>query len=167
MGNAIMFYLTEMRKKITMTPDQIGPFIKSFLYLKICQQIEETCVETIGCVIAVHSIHNIGKGLVQYETGSVVFDVCFTSVVFKPKNNDVIDVVVQNILETYVIASAGPTKVFINKNNLGKDLFDFININGFACFISKEAKIRITSGTELRVRILGSRRTKADCKENY
>eukprot|EP00746_Dinoflagellata_sp_MGD_P125527 gnl/MRDRNA2_/MRDRNA2_60287_c0_seq1.p1 gnl/MRDRNA2_/MRDRNA2_60287_c0~~gnl/MRDRNA2_/MRDRNA2_60287_c0_seq1.p1 ORF type:complete len:179 (-),score=1.34 gnl/MRDRNA2_/MRDRNA2_60287_c0_seq1:150-686(-) len=162
-----MFYMVEMEKKLMISPNHITPFIKKFLYRKICEEVEDTCVESVGCVIAVHSLNTISEGLVHYDTGSVMFAVRFNCVVSHPKNNDVIDVVVHDILETYVVATAGPNKIFINRKNLGRNTFEFITINGVACFVAKNLGVKICTGSELRVRILGFRRTKVESVETY
>merc|ERR1712196_214060 len=116
MGEKIMFYLVEIEKNITVPPKILGSTLKNYIENKIQEETEDTCTDFHGCIVAIHAIKHIGDGIVQYETGSVSFVVQFECITYKPKVNEVVDIVVHELLETFVIGSYGPGKVLINKN---------------------------------------------------
>jgi DNA-directed RNA polymerase subunit E'/Rpb7 len=81
---------------------------------------------------------------------------------------EVIDVAVGEVLHSAVIASAGPVKIIIDQKNFGDDdNFVLRYINSVRMFASASHDLFIAPGTELRVRIIGCRKTTVDSRETF
>merc|ERR1719473_2374426 len=109
--------MTKITRSIELMPNQIGPKIKDILTFKAADELEDTCNDNNGYIIAVDSYSNLTTGRIQFGTGRVMFKVNLYCLICKPGVGEVIDVIVNEILETLIIATAGPIIIAINKHS--------------------------------------------------
>ena len=62
-----------------------------------CLQVEGTCSSVYGFMLMVTDIGSIGKGKIREGTGSAVFHVQYTCLVFRPFKGEVLDAVVTSV----------------------------------------------------------------------
>lgn len=60
-------------------------------------QVEGTCSSLYGFMLMVTDIGSIGKGKIREGTGSAVFHVQYTCLVFRPFKGEVLDAVVSSV----------------------------------------------------------------------
>merc|ERR1711998_439810 len=143
----IMFYMNKIKKSVHLTPKEINPSLKECLMSKAAIDIEGTCDDINGCIIAVDSYAKFGAGTVKYGTGKVFFEIDSNCLVCKPEIGEVLAVIVNEVMQNIIIAAAGPIIVVIHRN--------------------KDEKLRdvIAPGAELRVKILSRRNSMVEQRE--
>jgi DNA-directed RNA polymerase subunit E'/Rpb7 len=161
-----MFYFAKLQKNIEVEPKDLRVNIKEHLDLRIASEVEGTCDESVGCVIALHSILSVGQGKIQYGRGSAIFPVNFQCIVWLPKVGEVIDAIVVEVLQNAVLASAGPVKIVLNYKKLSLGVGSRLDyVNGVRTLSSAKHGWSISPGNEVRIKVLGCRRVTTDVNE--
>ena len=65
-------------------------------------QVEGTCSGLYGFMLMVTNIGSIGKGKIREGTGSAVFHVQYTCLVFRPFKGEVLDAVVSSVNKVWM-----------------------------------------------------------------
>ncbi len=88
-------------------PKYLGPNYQQHIHTKLLAEVDGKCNGRFGFIIAVTDLKSVGRGKVQEGTGSVVFPVKFTAIVFRPFKDEIVDGVVSTVLNV---------RFFINSN---------------------------------------------------
>merc|ERR1712007_3417 len=79
---------------------------------------------------------------------------------------EVLDVIVSEVMQTVILATAGPIIVVIHKNNFGEqEQYSIHSKEGIRTFISETTKSEISPGSEIRTRILSLRKSTVEERE--
>ncbi|KAI7840222.1 hypothetical protein COHA_006004 [Chlorella ohadii] len=160
----MVFYLVELQKELEVAPRFFGPKLREEIDRRLRQEVrwavEGTCNGKYGFVLSVLNVIDTGKGLVREGTGSAVFDLKYSCICFKPFKGEVLDVVVTSV-----------NKVFVS-NHLIPETFEF-NTAHEPCYQTADGEQKIVPGSEVRLRIVGTRVDASDIfavgsiKEDY
>merc|ERR1712216_649408 len=158
--------MTKIKKVIELKPNELGTKLKDILIAKVADEIEDSCDESIGCIIAIDSYKNFSSGKIQYGTGKVIFEVNLNCMVCKPEVGEVLDVIVSEVKETVILATAGPIIVAILKKDFGEQKQHSPHTKeGIRTFVSETTKSGISPGSEIRIRILSLRKSTVEERE--
>lgn len=167
----MVFYLVELNKELEVAPRFFGPKLREEIDRRLRQEVEGTCNGKYGFVLSVLNVIDTGKGLVREGTGSAVFDLKYSCICFKPFKGEVLDVVVTSVNKMGFFAEAGPLQVFVS-NHLIPETFEF-NTAHEPCYQTADGEQKIVPGSEVRLRIVGTRVDASDIfavgsiKEDY
>jgi DNA-directed RNA polymerase II subunit RPB7 len=96
----------------------------------------------------------IRSGIIEYDSGDVVFSVQYTALLLRPFINEVLDAVVSQCNPLGFFAFVGPLRIFVSKHSMPEDMF-----NGFDgekdAWVSEDKEVVITSGSGVRLKIKG------------
>merc|ERR1712039_740387 len=155
--------MTTMKIILKILPNFLGSNIRNHLMFETEYKVENRCDDILGCIIVVYSFTNFSQGKILYGSGKTAFEVEFQSIVFRPQVGGVLDSICNEVLQTVIIATAGPIKIVIDQKCDGytiKYRKDYVRI-----VVSENRKILIKPGTELRTKILSYRKSLIDYKE--
>jgi DNA-directed RNA polymerase II subunit RPB7 len=96
----------------------------------------------------------IKSGIIEYDTGNVVFTVKYTALLLRPFINEVLDATVSQCNSLGFFAFVGPLRIFVSKHSMPEDMF-----NGYDgekdAWISDDKDVIISSGCGVRLKIKG------------
>ncbi len=145
-----------------------------------CIQVEGTCSGLYGFMLMVTDIGSMGKGKIREGTGSAVFHVQYTCLVFRPFKGEVLDAVVSSVnkveqtasvtlcdislvgkchaealfaLQMGFFADAGPLQIFVSQHLIPSHYR--VEVTDDAAFESEENAPPIKAGASVRVRLMG------------
>ncbi|KAJ3315656.1 DNA-directed RNA polymerase II subunit [Boothiomyces sp. JEL0838] len=129
---------------INLHPQYFGRQIKEFLIQRLYAEVEGTCSGRYGFIISVVDIVDIGKGVLQSNTGFAEYQIEYKAIVFKPFRNEVFDGIVTIV------------------NKLIPEYLQFDPNANPAAYVGKgeefgDAGVRIEKGEAVRIRISGTR----------
>ncbi|KAI8906683.1 hypothetical protein EDD86DRAFT_209512, partial [Gorgonomyces haynaldii] len=129
-----------------------GPKIREFLRKRLHDEVEGTCSGRYGYIITVVEVIDIGRGVLQSNTGFAEYNIKYKAIVFKPFKNQVVDGVVSTVNKIGFWADVGPLQVFVSQH------FDS-NANPPAYVGEGEQfdQVKIEKGETVRLRIVGTR----------
>jgi len=94
------------------------------------------------------------KGIIEYDTGNVVFYVGYTALLLRPFLNEVLDATVSQCNPLGFFAFVGPLRIFVSKHSMPEDMFNGFD-NERDAWISDDKEVVITSGCGVRLKIKG------------
>jgi DNA-directed RNA polymerase II subunit RPB7 len=86
-----------LKHSILLHPQYFGPQIKQFLLSRLHEEVEGTCSGLYGYIISVVEVVEVGKGVLQANTGFAEYMVEYKAIVFKPFKNQVVDGIVTTV----------------------------------------------------------------------
>lgn len=151
-----MFYVKSLDHEIVLEPVHFGQKLRATLTRLLKQQVEGLALANYGYVVNVIEVpaDQIKSGIIEYDTGNVVFTVKYTALLLRPFINEVLDAVVSQCNQLGFFAFCGPLRIFVSKHSMPEDM-----LNGFDsekdAWISDDKEVVINSGSGVRLRIKG------------
>lgn len=151
-----MFYVKTLEHEIVLTPVHFGPKLKATIVRLLKEEVEGLALATYGYVVTVIDVpeDQIRSGIIEYDTGDVVFYVKYTALLLRPFMNEVLDATVSQCNPLGFFAFVGPLRIFVSKHNMPEDMFNGFDSNSDA-WVSDDKEVVISSGTGVRLKIKG------------
>ena len=153
---ASMYFFKHLRHEVLLTPECFGPRLKNVIRRKLSDEVEGTCIQGIGYVVCVMDVEdeNIGKGLVEYETGNASFMVTYGAILFRPFDKEVLDATVTSVNQLGFFCKAGPLQIFVSRHNMPGDMREGFNA-ATDMWVSQDGVVEVKRGCVVRLRIMG------------
>mmetsp|Transcript_16334 Transcript_16334/g.26587 ORF Transcript_16334/g.26587 Transcript_16334/m.26587 type:complete len:182 (-) Transcript_16334:558-1103(-) len=151
-----MFYVKTLQHEIVAQPALFGPKLKSTIVRLLKEEVEGLALAEYGYVVNVIEVpeDQIKSGIIEYDTGDVVFSVKYTALLLRPFVNEVLDAVVSQCNTLGFFAYVGPLRVFVSKHSMPEDMLNGWNPDKDS-WISDDKEVVISSGCGVRLRIKG------------
>ena len=149
-----MFYVKTLQHEIVLEPAAFGPKLPATLVRLLKEQVEGLALAGYGYVVNVIEVpeDQIRSGVIEYDTGAVVFTVRYTAMLLRPFLNEVLDAVVSQCNSLGFFAYVGPLRIFVSKHSMPAD-------TGFDpdkdAWISDDKEVIIAAGSGVRLKIKG------------
>jgi len=150
-----MFFVLEREKELNLHPRFFGPKLLDTLTAQLRAEVEGSCDGDHGYVVAVLQIIHKSKGALKDTTGFASYGVTYNCLVLRPFKGEVMDTLVTSVNKMGFFAQAGPLQIFVSVHLIPED-FEYNQLDEPA-FISGDEEVRIQAGTEVRLRIVGTR----------
>ena len=152
-----MFYFKTMTHEVPMSPKAFGPKLKENIKSSVRSTVEGTALPDYGYVVAVLDIseEKIAGGVIEYDTGDVLYTVTFQALMFRPFKGEVLDTVVENVNQMGLWGYAGPLKVFVSRRQLPSDLTDGYDAER-SSYVSEDHEVEIQVGSCIRARVMNA-----------
>ena len=82
---------------INLHPQFFGPQIEKYVTQRLHEEVEGSCSGRYGAIVCIIEVTDIGKGVLQNNTGYAVYKVRYKAIVFKPFKNQVMDAIVMDV----------------------------------------------------------------------
>lgn len=151
-----MFYVKNLDHEIVLEPVHFGSKLRTTLVKLLKEQVEGLALATYGYVVNVIEVpeKDIKSGIIEYDSGNVVFTVKYTALLLRPFINEVLDAVVAQCTPVGFFAYVGPLRIFVSKHAMPEDMF-----NGYdpekGAWISDDKEVVIAAGSGVRLKIKG------------
>ena len=151
-----MFYVKTLEHEIVLQPSYFGPKLKATIVRLLKEEVEGLALAEYGFVVNVIEVpeDQIKSGIIEYDTGNVVFHVKYTALLLRPFVNEVLDAVVSQCNTLGFFAFVGPLRVFVSKHSMPEDMLNGWNPDKDS-WVSDDKEVVISSGCGVRLRIKG------------
>nr|CCA20126.1 DNAdirected RNA polymerase II 19 kDa polypeptide pu [Albugo laibachii Nc14] len=151
-----MFFLKQLSRDLLLHPMHFGPKLHDIIRLRLIEEVEGTSMGKYGYVITVTEVRDedIGKGVIQDNSGYVCFNIRYRAILFRPFKNEVLDAVVSVVNQLGFFADVGPLQVFVSRHAMPTDLNNGYDHENNA-WISDDREVEIRKGCGVRLRIMG------------
>ena len=134
---------------------RVWPFSHTLLQ----EKVEGSALAHYGYVVKVLNVprDKMKSGVIEYDSGNVVFSVEYEALVFRPYKNEVMDAVVTDVNQMGFCAFVGPLRIVVSSHLFPTDLngVDGGEFTGSA-WVSKDGEVHIKDGSGVRLRIIGT-----------
>lgn len=151
-----MFYVKTLEHEIELEPQYFGRELRPTIIKLLKEDVEGLALANYGFVVSVLFVpeDTIRSGIIEYDTGNVVFYVKYSALLLRPFVNEVLDATVTQCNNLGFFAFVGPLRIFVSKHSMPEDMF-----NGFDgeknAWISDDKEVEISQGCGVRLRIKG------------
>jgi len=151
-----MFYVKNLTHEILLEPVHHGRKLRATLVRLLKEEVEGLALATYGYVVNVIEVleKEIKSGIIEYDTGSVIFTVKYTALMLRPFVNEVVDAVVSQCNQLGFFAFVGPLRIFVSKHSMPEDMMKGFDSEKDA-WISDDKEVVIATGSGVRLKIKG------------
>ena len=152
-----MFYVKWLTQEIVLDPINFGPRLRSILVRQVKDEVEGNALSNYGYVVSVLSVPNdkMVAGIIEYDTGAVVYKVEYQALLFRPFTNEIMDTVVSQVNALGFFTFVGPLRIFVSKHSMPADLSSGYDGDRDS-WISQDGEVEIKRGCGVRLKIIGS-----------
>lgn len=151
-----MFFLKKLSRELLLHPMHFGPKLHDIIRLRLIEEVEGASLGKHGYVITVTEVldEDIGKGVIEDNSGFVCFNVQYRAILFRPFKNEVLDAIVTVVNPLGFFAEIGPLQVFVSRHAMPQDLHNGFDHENNA-WVSDDGEVTIAKGCGVRLKIMG------------
>ena len=146
-----MFYEIELMDHIRVPPKEFGEDTKASVLRSLNQHFDNYMSKELGFVIGVHSISNIGEGIIIPGDGAAYYETTFKVFAFKPELQEVIVGKISEITDFGAFMDIGPIDGMIH---ISQTMDDYVSFSKDNALQGKESKRILKVGDDCRARII-------------
>jgi DNA-directed RNA polymerase II subunit RPB7 len=155
-----MFYVTSLTTEIVLAPRFFGSTLHSTITRLVKESVEGTALAHYGYVVSVLDVprEKMKGGVIEYDSGDVVFSITYEALLFRPFKNEVLDAVVVDVTNMGFFAYVGPLRIFVHSKQFPPDLNGTTggHFTG-SSWVSDDGEVHIKDNSGVRLRIIGTK----------
>lgn len=147
-----MYKKMRLADTIRIAPEHLGDDVSNAVKLALIEKLEGKIDKTIGAIVAVIGVAEIGEGHILAGDGAVYYDTIFDAVVFKPEMQEIIEGSVVEIVEFGAFIGIGPLDGLVHVSQITDEYISFDSKN--SRLVTKESNRSLSEGDLVRARIV-------------
>ncbi|HLD56939.1 MAG TPA: DNA-directed RNA polymerase [archaeon] len=147
-----MYKILEVEDKIRVVPAKFSLELNDAVKSSLSDKWEGIVDRSMGVVLAVVSLEDIGEGKILPGDGAIHYPAKFKLMVYQPEIHEVVTGEVIDVTEFGAFVRIGPVDGMIHVSQLMSDFVTFDEKNGY--FIGRESKRKLNKGDTVVVRIV-------------
>ncbi len=147
-----------MYKKVTLVdtvrlpPDRFGDDTEVVVKELLREKLEGRIDKTLGSIIAVTNVLEIGEGKILAGDGAVYYDITFEAITFKPELQEIIEGKVVEVVEFGAFIGLGPLDGLLHVSQIADDYISYDEKN--SRLVGKETNKAVAEGDKVRARVV-------------
>ncbi len=148
---ADMFYRTQLKDHIRVSPKDFGVNIKEAVLKSVKKKYEGYIEPELGIVIDVTDVDDINEGVVIPGDGAAYYETVFTVLAFKPEMQEVVTGKIKDIADFGAFISLGPIEGMVH---ISQTMDDFVSFTKDKVLSGREKNHILKIGDVCRARII-------------
>jgi len=137
---------------VRIPPEKLGGKIEEVVESALEEKLEGRIDKTLGSIVAITDVVDIGEGRILVGDGAVYYDVTFDAIVYKPEMQEIVEGDIVEIVEFGAFVSMGPVDGLLHVSQIADDYISYDEKN--ARLVGKESNRALAEGDGLRARIV-------------
>ncbi len=133
-------------------PNELGNPLEEAVDRALRNKYEAVVDKTLGTIVAVLGVDEIGDGHILAGDGAIYYHVTFDAIVFKPEMQEIIEGEVVEIVKFGAFLSMGPFDGLLHVSQITNEYISYDEKN--ARLVSKESSKSLGEGDKVRARII-------------
>jgi len=147
-----MYYVITVQDRIRVPPTKLGLPVEQAVKEAAAEQYERKVQPTLGMIVSVVSIDEIGEGIILPGDPAVHYECKLKMLVYKPELHELVNGEVIDNTEFGSFIRIGPFDGLVHISQL---MDDFVSYDSKAAmFVGKESKRKLKEGDLVRARII-------------
>ena len=147
-----MYYRLKLLDTIRVPPDKFGEELDSVVIDLLREKLEGRIDKTIGSLVAIISIDEIGEGHILPGDGAVYYEIVFDALAYRPEMQEVLEGEIVEVLEFGAFIGIGSLDGLLHISQITDDYISYDEKN--SRLVGKEKKQSLTEGDSVRCRIV-------------
>lgn len=137
---------------IRIPPQRLEEDLKTVVLETLRDKIETRVDKTLGTIVAVLTVEDIGEGKILQGDGAVYYEVTFDAVAYKPELQEIVEGQVIDIVNFGAFVAVGPTDCLVHVSQIADEFMAYDEKN--SRLVSKESNKSLSEGDHVRARIV-------------
>jgi DNA-directed RNA polymerase subunit E' len=147
-----MYKKMKLADTVRIAPENLGDDVTEAVKIALINKLEGQIDKTIGAIVAVIDVVEVGEGHILAGDGAVYYDTIFNSITFKPELQEIIEGSIVEIVEFGAFVGIGPMDGLVHVSQLTDEYISFDSKN--ARLVTKESNRSLSEGDHVRTRIV-------------
>ena len=147
-----MYKKMRLADTVRIAPELLGAPVEAAVKIALQDKLEGLVDKTIGAVVAIMEVIEVGDGHILAGNAGVYYDAVFDAVTFMPEIQEIIEGTVLEVVEFGIFVWIGPLDGLVHVSQLTDEFVSYDEKN--SRLITKESGRAITVGDRVRARIV-------------
>jgi DNA-directed RNA polymerase subunit E' len=147
-----MYKKMRLADTVRIAPEHLGDDVTEAVKIALINKLEGQIDKTIGAIVAVIDVVEVGEGHILAGDGAVYYDTIFNSITFKPELQEIIEGSIVEIVEFGAFVGIGPMDGLVHVSQLTDEYISFDSKN--SRLVTKESNRSLSEGDHVRTRIV-------------
>jgi DNA-directed RNA polymerase subunit E' len=149
---------------IRIPPQRLEEDLEKVIIETIRDKLEGRIDKTLGSIVTVLDIVDIGEGHILVGDGAVYYEVTFDAIAYRPELQEIIEGEVVEIVNFGAFVSVGPIDCLVHVSQVADEFMSYDEKN--ARLVSKESSKSLAEGDSVRARIVAVSLNEHDPRES-
>lgn len=149
---------------VRIPPSELGDVLEDAVFRALRLKLEGRVDKSLGVIVAITAIKDIGEGHILVGDGAVYYDTTFEAIVFQPVLQEVVEGLVVEVVEFGAFVSIGALDGLLHISQITNEFISYDSKN--ARLVSKESSEAIGEGDRVRVRVVALSLNERDPRES-
>lgn len=149
---------------IRIPPQRLEEDLKTVVLETLRDKIETRVDKTLGTIVAVLTVEDIGEGKILQGDGAVYYEVTFDAIAYKPELQEIVEGQVIDIVNFGAFVAVGPTDCLVHVSQIADEFMAYDEKN--SRLVSKESNKSLSEGDSIRARIVAVSLNERDPRES-
>ena len=146
-----MYYRANVQDHIRVPPSLFGEDLRAAITKQIKEKYDGYISKTLGVVVGVEKVADIGEGVVIPGDGASYFQTTFSLLVLRPELQEVVTGVIKDIADFGAFITLGPIEGMIH---ISQTMNDFVSFTKEKTLQGKESSRSLKIGDVCRARVI-------------
>lgn len=137
---------------IRIPPQRLEEDLEKVIAETLREKLEGRIDKTLGSIVAVTDVAEIGEGHILVGDGAVYYEVTFDAIAYKPEQQEIIEGSVVEIVNFGAFVAVGPVDCLVHVSQIADEFMTYDEKN--ARLTSRETNRSLNEGDKVRARIV-------------
>ena len=147
-----MYKKMRLTDTVRIAPELLGEPVEAAVKLALRDKLEGLVDKTIGSMVAITEVIEVGEGHILAGDAGVYYDTTFDAITFVPELQEIIEGTVLEVVEFGIFVGIGPLDGLVHVSQLTDEYVSYDEKN--SRLITKESGRSVTVGDRIRARIV-------------
>lgn len=149
---------------IRIPPQRLEEDLEKVVAETLREKLEGRIDKTLGSIVAVTDIAEIGEGHILVGDGAVYYEVTFDAIAYKPELQEIVEGTVVEIVNFGAFVAVGPVDCLVHVSQIADEFMTYDEKN--ARLTSKDSNRSLNEGDKVRARIVAVSLNEHDPRES-
>jgi DNA-directed RNA polymerase subunit E' len=149
---------------IRIPPQRLEEDLENVIAETLREKLEGRIDKTLGSIVAVTDVAEIGEGHILVGDGAVYYEVTFDAVAYKPELQEIVEGTIVEIVNFGAFVAVGPVDCLVHVSQIADEYMTYDEKN--ARLTSKESNRSLNEGDRVRARIVAVSLNEHDPRES-
>jgi DNA-directed RNA polymerase subunit E' len=149
---------------IRIPPQRLEEDLEKVIAETLREKLEGRIDKTLGSIVAVTDVAEIGEGHILVGDGAVYYEVTFDAIAYKPELQEIIEGTVVEIVAFGAFVAVGPVDCLVHVSQIADEFMTYDEKN--ARLTSRDSNRSLNEGDKVRARIVAVSLNEHDPRES-
>ncbi len=149
---------------IRIPPQRLEEDLEKVIAETLREKLEGRIDKTLGSIVAVTEVADIGEGHILVGDGAVYYEVAFDAISYKPELQEIIEGTVVEIVNFGAFVAVGPVDCLVHVSQIADEFMTYDEKN--ARLVSRDSNRSLNEGDKVRARVVAVSLNEHDPRES-